>query len=217
MHQATANERAWPVVADVLGALDADVVVDVGRLLPNLGGGVREVLAHADALAVLCQSTLEAIVHLREALPGLATELRGRRLAIIPTGTTQFSAADIAHTLQVEVLQPLPDDPAAAEALANRRATKRLERTRLLRWAAETIGALGIEAQSPIGSDDLVPEPTGGTDSADGGPIEVTVSADVFVTADPTDLQQPEELPDRPASAVELASATSGTKWGTGR
>ena len=54
MHQAVANEKAWPVVADALGALDADVVVDVGRLLPNLGGGVREVLARADALVVLC-------------------------------------------------------------------------------------------------------------------------------------------------------------------
>ncbi len=217
MHQATANEKAWPVVADALGALDADVVVDVGRLLPNLGGGVREVLARADALAILCQSTLEAIVHLREALPGLAAELRGRRLAIIPTGTAQFSSADIARTLQVEVLQPLPDDPAGAEALANRRATKRLERTRLLRWAAETIGALGVETQPPIGSDDLVPEPTAGTDSADGGPAGIAGSADVLVPADPRDLQQPEELSDRPASAVELAGATSGSKWGAGR
>ena len=162
MHQATANERAWPVVADALGALDADVVVDVGRLLPNLGGGVREVLAQADALAILCQSTLEAIVHLREALPGLAAELRGRRLLVVPTGTAQFSAADIGRTLAVEVLPPMPDDPGAAAALANRRAVKRLERTRLLRWAADTIGALGVEAQSPVRSDHL--SPSGGRD-----------------------------------------------------
>ena len=147
----------------------------------------------------------------------MAAELRGRRLAIIPTGTTQFSSADIARTLQVEVLQPFPDDPAAAEALANRRATKRLERTRLLRWAAETIGALGVEAQSPIGSDDLVPEPVAGADSADGGPSEIAASADVFGSADPTDLQRPEEFSDRPASAVELAGATSGSKSGAGR
>ena len=217
MHQATANERAWPVVADALGALDADVVVDVGRLLPNLGGGVREVLAKADALVVLCQSTLEAIVHLREALPGLAAELRGRRLVIIPTGTPQFSAADIARTLQVEVFQPLPGDPAAADALANRRPAKRLERTRLLRWAADTIRALGVEAQSPIGSDDLVHEPAPGTDSADGGPTEVAGSTDVLVSVDPTDVERPEELSDRPASSGELAGATSGSKLGAGR
>ena len=104
MHQAVANEKAWPIVADALGALDADVVIDVGRLLPNLGGGVREVLARADALVVLCPSTLEAIVHLREALPSLTAELRGRSLLVVPTGAPQFSAADIARTLAVEVL-----------------------------------------------------------------------------------------------------------------
>ena len=96
MHQAVANEKAWPIIADALGALDADVVIDVGRLLPNLGGGVRDLLARADALVVLCQSTLESIVHLREALPALAAELRGRSLFVVPTGAAQFSAADIA-------------------------------------------------------------------------------------------------------------------------
>ena len=87
----------------------------------------------ADVLVVLCESTLEAIVHLRDALPGLLAELRGRRLLVVPTGSGQFSAADIARTLQVEVPRPMPDDPAAAAALANRRSVKRLERTRLLR------------------------------------------------------------------------------------
>ena len=43
----------------------------------------------------------------------------------------------------------MPDDPGAAAALANRRAVKRLERTRLLRWAADTLGTLGIEADPP--------------------------------------------------------------------
>ena len=36
---AIANEKAWPVVAAALGGLDADVVVDAGRLLPNFAGG----------------------------------------------------------------------------------------------------------------------------------------------------------------------------------
>lgn len=149
MHQAVANENAWPIVADALGSLDADVVADVGRLLPNLGGGVRELLARADALVVLCPSTLEAIVHLREALPRLTAELGGRRLLVLPTGVPQFSAADIAHTLNIEVLPPLPDDPGSAAALANRRSGRRLARGRLLRWATSTLRALGIEASSP--------------------------------------------------------------------
>lgn len=167
MHQAIANEKAWPIVADALCALDADVVADVGRLLPNLGGGVRDVVARADALVVLCSSTLEAIVHLREALPGLAAELRGRGLLVVPTGAAQFSAADIGRTLAVEVLPPLPDDQRAAAALANRRSVKRLERTRLLRWATDTVRALGIDAISPGGSP-VESQAPGLTDDPDG-------------------------------------------------
>jgi hypothetical protein len=217
MHQATANEKAWPAVADALGALDADVVIDVGRLLPNLGGGVREVLARADVLVVLCQLTLEAIVHLREALPGLAAELRGRRLLVVPTGTTQFSGADIARTLQVEVLQTFPADPVAAAALANRRATKRLDRTRLLRWAADTIGTLGVDAGSATEFDaPEVSESEVGTGPADSGQTEGPTSADVPTPTVSEDLHQPMEVLDRTEGA-ELAGATSGSKWETGR
>ena len=112
-------------------------------------------LARTDALVVFCQSTLESIVHLREALPGLAVELRGRSLFVVPTGAAQFSAADIGRTLAVEVLPPMPDDPGAAAALANRRAVKRLERTRLLRWAGDTVQALGVDPISPVAVDPL--------------------------------------------------------------
>jgi len=208
MHQAVANEKAWPIVADALSALDADGVIDVGRLLPDLGGGVREVLARADAMVVLCESTLEAIVHLREALPGLAAELRGRSLVVVPTGSAQFSAADIARTLQVTVLSPMPDDPAAAAALANRRAAKRLERSRLLRWAAGTLGALGIEPTLSVRPGALpVPEASAGRDPADAGPIEDLTTDSVH---------QPAEVFDR-SPEVELAGATSGSKWAVGR
>jgi hypothetical protein len=200
MHHAVANEKAWPIVTDVLGALEADVVIDVGRLLPNLGGGVREVLARVDVLVVLCPATLEAIVHLREALPSLTAELRGRSLLVVPTGAPQFSAADIARTLAVEVVPPMPNDPGAAGALANRRSMKRLERTRLLRWAAETLGALGIEAAPPVESEVLQDpgEPT------EAHPIATTA-------ADRADMCQPDESLDRSTSDGQLAGTASTT------
>jgi len=201
MHQAVANEKAWPVVADVLGALDADVVIDVGRLLPNLGGGVREVLARTDALVVLCPSTLEAIVHLREALPSLAAELRGRSLLVVPTGAPQFSAADIGRTLDIEVLPPVPDDPGAAAALANRRSVKRLERTRLLRWAADIFGALGIEAALPVESE--VPQ-----DAAEQADADTTATA----ASDPVDTHHPHEALDGTQPDGQLAGAASSTR-----
>ena len=39
--QAVANEAAWPAVAEALAALDADVIIDAGRLLPHFAGGIR--------------------------------------------------------------------------------------------------------------------------------------------------------------------------------
>ncbi|MBF6555925.1 MAG: hypothetical protein IVW52_07070 [Acidimicrobiales bacterium] len=217
-HQAVANEKAWPIVAGALSAIDADVVIDVGRLLPNLGGGVRDVLAQADALVVLCQSTLEAIVHLREALPGLAAELRGRGLLVVPTGTAQFSATDIARTLQVEVLPPMPDDPGAAAALANRRAVKRLDRTRLLQWADDTVRALGIDPISPVGADPiLVPEALIGTDPADVAPPRGAAPTDVLAPSGPVDIHQPKKTFDRAVPEGELAGAGSGSTREAGR
>ena len=51
----------------------------------------------------------------------------------------------------------MPDDRKAADALANKRAIKRLERTALLKWASTLVGALGIEAQSPLGIEEPAP------------------------------------------------------------
>jgi hypothetical protein len=200
MHQAVANENAWPIVAHALGALDADVVIDVGRLLPSLGGGVREVLGRADALVVFCPSTLEAIVHLREALPSLTAELQGRSLFLAPTGAPQFSADDIGRTLAIEVLPPMPDDPGAAAALANRRSVKRLERTRLLRWAADTLGALGIDAAPPVESEEL---------PMSAEQVEADTSA--TTTIDPVETHQSDESPDGPRPEGQLAGAASTT------
>ena len=127
---AAANEKAWPAIAEALGGLDADVVVDAGRLLPHFAGGVGDVLEHSDVLVVLCDSTLEGIVHLRDALPGSG----GRdgavaNSSIVPTGSAGYSAHDIAKTLGVDVGPAMPDDRKAADALANRRRMTRLETT----------------------------------------------------------------------------------------
>ena len=143
---AVANEKAWPAVAAALGALEADVVVDAGRLLPNFAGGVADVLTPSDVLVILCHPTLEGIVHLRAALPALVSELRGRPLLVVPAGSGGYSGAEIGSTLGVAVGPPMPDDRKAADALANKCALKHLERTALLKWAAALIGALGVEA-----------------------------------------------------------------------
>ena len=48
--QAVANEAAWPAVAEALAALDADVIIDAGRLLPHFAGGIRPLLSVAEVL-----------------------------------------------------------------------------------------------------------------------------------------------------------------------
>jgi hypothetical protein len=145
VRQAAANENVWPAIAAALAGLDADVVVDAGRLLPQFAGGVGAVLGHADALVVVCGSALEAIVHLQNALPELLAERRGRRLLVVPTGAYGYSADDIATTLEVEVGPAMPDDREAAAALANQRRMRRLETTPLLMWASAVIAEFGID------------------------------------------------------------------------
>ena len=157
-------------------------------------------LGRADALVVFCPSTLEAIVHLREALPSLTAELRGRSLIVVPTGAPQFSAADIARTLAVDVLPPIPDDPGAAAALSNRRSVKRLERTRLLRWTADIFGALGIDAIPPVES---------GESPMSAEQDDVDPSA--TITTDPVKTHEPDESPDGTRPEGHLAGAASTT------
>jgi MinD-like ATPase involved in chromosome partitioning or flagellar assembly len=150
---ATANEKAWPVVAAALAGLDADVVIDAGRLLPNFAGGTRELLEHSDVLVVMCDPTLEGIVHLRAALPSLVAEICDRRLLIVPTASGTYGGSEIAATLGVSVGPALPDDRKGADALANRRTVARLERTALFKWANAFIRELGIEAPDGEPSD----------------------------------------------------------------
>ncbi len=158
VRQAAANENVWPAIATALAGLDADVVVDAGRLLPQFAGGVGAILGQTDALVVVCGSTLEAIVHLQNALPDLVAERRGRRLLVVPTGSFGYSADDIASTLEVDVAPPMPDDRGAAAALANQRRMRRLEKAPLLMWAAAMIAELGID--DPLSGAPTAEEPT---------------------------------------------------------
>lgn len=179
VHQAVANEKLWPQVAEALSHLDADVVVDAGRLLPQFAGGIRDVLERAGALVVLCEPTLEAIVHLRDALPGLVAEMRSRRLLVVPTGSVGYSSEEIGKTLQIEVGPSMPHDPNAAAALANKRSTRKLERTRLLRWAATVVTALGIDEPCTDQPDSENPVPVDPLSDAATGPDPRQVAEEI--------------------------------------
>jgi hypothetical protein len=87
----------------------------------------------------------------------------------------------------------MPSDPAAAAALANKRSIKRLEKSRLLRWAVAVIAELGIE-EVPMG-----------------GPSAIEATEEV---ADkPTPANADSEAPPYDLSADELEPVAAGSKW----
>ncbi len=102
-------------LAGHLGTLDADVLVDCGRLDPGpsgagvLEGADRVVLAARPRLA-----DLHALATWREANP-----FDSGRVGLVLVGDGPYPDAEIAEALGVEVLARLPWDPEAAEALVS--------------------------------------------------------------------------------------------------
>ena len=135
--QAVANEAAWPAVAEALAALEADVVIDAGRLLPHFAGGIRPLLSLAEVFMVLCPPTLAGIVHLKTSLPSLAAASSVGQLIVQPTAEKGFSSDEIASTLTIEVAPPIPRDPKGASALTGNAIAPR-SKSALAKWARTT-------------------------------------------------------------------------------
>ena len=128
--------------------------------------------------------------------------MHSRRLLVIPAGSVGYSREEIGKTLQVEVGPPMPDDPNAAAALANKRNVKKLERTRLLKWAATVVTALGVE--EPCTDESDIGEPT---------PVE---SSATEVDTEPLTEQVPEDI-DTPTlsydATVGAEPVGAGSTW----
>ena len=129
-------------LAGHLGTLDADVLVDCGRLDPGPSGvGVfdgadRVVLAARPRLA-----DLHALATWREASP-----FDSGRVGLVLVGDGPYPDAEIAEALGVEVLARLPWDPEAAGALVSVPASAReLRLSPLVRAARSLAGRLAKE------------------------------------------------------------------------
>ena len=122
-------------LAGHLGTLDADVLVDWGRLDPGpSGAGVfesadRVVLAARPRLA-----DLHALATWREANP-----FDSGRVGLVLVGDGPYPDTEIAEALGVEVLARLPWDPDAAEALVSVPASARELRLSSLVRAARSL------------------------------------------------------------------------------
>jgi MinD-like ATPase involved in chromosome partitioning or flagellar assembly len=150
--QAVANEAAWPAVAGALAAVEGDVIIDAGRLLPHFAGGIGPLLSLADVLLVLCPPTLAGIVHLKAALPGLTATSTTRRTLVLPTTQKGFSSEEIAATLKINVAPPIPHDPRGAAALGASTIVSVRSKSTLAKWARRTSVELVASSPTALGS-----------------------------------------------------------------
>jgi len=129
-------------LAGTLGMLDADVLVDCGRLDPGVPGiGVLEGAARVVLAARPRLADLHALATWREANP-----FDSGRVALVLVGDGPYPDAEIAEALGVEVLARLPWDPEAAWALVSVPASAREVRlSPLVRAARSLAGRLAKE------------------------------------------------------------------------
>lgn len=125
-----------------LGTLDADVLVDCGRLDPGApGAGVFE---GADAVVLAARprlADLHALATWQETNP-----FDSGRVALVLVGDGPYLDAEIAEALGIEVLARLPWDPDAAGALVSVPASAREVRlSPLVRAARSLAGRLAKE------------------------------------------------------------------------
>jgi hypothetical protein len=155
-----------------LGELDADVLVDAGRIDPGsvdpatalpgiIGGAGRAVLTARPGLA-----DLQSLATFVETRAGPDSTLRAA-LALVLVGDGGYPDAEITEALGVDVLGRIPWDPQAAELLTMTPASdRRLRLSPLVRAArslAETLADEMAPVPVPDGGLDQTPAATGAT------------------------------------------------------
>jgi hypothetical protein len=141
-----------------LGELEADVLMDCGRLEPNSAALGQWERADRAVLAVRPRlADLHALTGWLEARPS-----EGQRLGLVTVGDGPYPDGEIADALGVEVLARLPWDPDAANALVSVAASSRELRLAPLVRAARTLAdrlATELTDTAPAGTA-RAPEPS---------------------------------------------------------
>ncbi len=163
----------WPVVVDMLStaAKTADILVDIGRFVPDRSSGIQQELADAaDIVAVVCRPDASGIAHAMALLPKLsspvlpannmqgtsllAPESRtrillpekdppGARLVSLMVGGSRFQNDEAANLLGVPCVGAVAHDPEAAEVIRSGTGNaRRFERSAFLRTCTSAAEAL---------------------------------------------------------------------------
>lgn len=143
------------VLAGVLAAVEADVLVDCGRLDPS--SPVTEVAANADLLVAVARPVVAEVHHLA---PRLAS-LKPRSASLLTVGDRPYTAAEVAEAVGASTLGTLPADERAAVVLAGGHpdVVRQLRRSRLLRDARSVAEVLASWLAPPQARPDLPPPP----------------------------------------------------------
>jgi hypothetical protein len=122
----------------VLSSLDADVLVDCGRL--DAASAAHDVAIEADLLVMVARPVVAEVHHLAARL----TTLRPRALSVLLVGERPYTVSEVADAVGAQPLGAVPADGRAAMALISGHpgGVRGLRRSRLLREAREV--AVGL-------------------------------------------------------------------------
>ena len=150
--QAAALGRFWAQLPAAFAHLDADVLVDGGRLVP--GSPVEPLLRAAALVVLLARPTVEGAFHLANRLAAL--ERSGVQAGVVLVGSRPFAPGIVQDALAREglgaaVLGVLAEDRRAAALLAGQPGRERgLARSLLVRSARELAGLLAARLSQEV-------------------------------------------------------------------
>ncbi len=121
-----------------LDAIDADVLVDCGRLDP--ASAAYEVAIGAELLIMVARPVVAEVHHLSARL----ASVKAKTLSLLMVGDRPYSVAEVAETVGASALGTLPADARAASVLTDGHpnAARVLRRSRLLRDASSVAAGL---------------------------------------------------------------------------
>jgi hypothetical protein len=131
-----------------LAGLDADVLVDCGRLDPS--SPAFDVAMGADLLVMVARPVVSEVHHLSTRLASISS----RAVSVLMVGDRPYEVSEVAGAVGAEALGTLPADGRAASALTDGHANalRVLRRSRLLRDARALAESLAAWMRPPASS-----------------------------------------------------------------
>lgn len=165
------SRRALDLVAAPLGRQlplidDTDVLIDVGRFRPE--SEADPLIAVADAVLFVVRPRLEEL----QQLPARIRAIRptASRVGLLLVGERPYPPAEVAVSLDTDVVAVLADDLRGAEALAGRSSSRALTRSPLMRSVRSAIESIGAWLPAVADADHLV-DPASPREGGAAGPI----------------------------------------------